>query len=205
VLPSRWSAHAVARSGVDRDKLPAETNISPQVISGDGYPQALRALNESVPGVTLMLPPATRFSRTVLSMGSSLAAASNHKASRSTWEACASPAIRDRPIGLIPNLAIDRMDLVLQSRLWSSMPRGRLIGADERFTTRGRIDLLGGSSQNTTSLPYGIPERRCRGLSAASGLHEGRLARLPANDFAILWRYRWRRDRASRSCSPLRH
>ena len=41
-------------SGVDRDKVPAETNVlTDQDISRNGYPQALRALNENVPGVTL--------------------------------------------------------------------------------------------------------------------------------------------------------
>src|SRR5271157_5514813 len=41
-------------SGVDRDKVPAETHVlTDQDISRNGYPQALRALNEDVPGVTL--------------------------------------------------------------------------------------------------------------------------------------------------------
>ena len=41
-------------SGVDRDKVPAQTHVlTDQDISRNGYPQALRALNEDVPGVTL--------------------------------------------------------------------------------------------------------------------------------------------------------
>ena len=41
-------------SGVDRDKVPAQTQVlTDQDISRNGYPQALRALNEDVPGVTL--------------------------------------------------------------------------------------------------------------------------------------------------------
>ena len=41
-------------SGVDRDKVPAQTHVlTDRDISRDGYPQVLRALNEDVPGVTL--------------------------------------------------------------------------------------------------------------------------------------------------------
>src|SRR5947209_3768071 len=41
-------------SGVDRDNVPAQTHVlTDQDISRDGYPRALRALNEDVPGVTL--------------------------------------------------------------------------------------------------------------------------------------------------------
>jgi hypothetical protein len=41
-------------SGVDRDKVPAQTHVlTDRDISRDCYPQALRALNEDVPGVTL--------------------------------------------------------------------------------------------------------------------------------------------------------
>jgi iron complex outermembrane recepter protein len=40
-------------SGVDRDKVPAETYVlTDQDISRSGYPQALRALNEDVPGAS---------------------------------------------------------------------------------------------------------------------------------------------------------
>src|SRR4051812_36292507 len=41
-------------SGVDRNKVPAQTNVlTGRDISSAGYPDALRALNETVPGVTL--------------------------------------------------------------------------------------------------------------------------------------------------------
>src|ERR1700757_2741426 len=41
-------------SGVDRDKVPAETQVlTDRGISRNGYPQMLRALDENVPGVTL--------------------------------------------------------------------------------------------------------------------------------------------------------
>src|SRR5260370_23734838 len=41
-------------SGVDRDKVPAETQVlTDRDISRNGYPQMLRALDENVPGVTL--------------------------------------------------------------------------------------------------------------------------------------------------------
>jgi iron complex outermembrane recepter protein len=41
-------------SGVDRDKVPAQIHVlTDRDISRDRYPQALRALNEDVPGVTL--------------------------------------------------------------------------------------------------------------------------------------------------------
>src|SRR5438270_13356708 len=41
-------------SGVDRDKVPAETQVlTDRDISRNGYPQMLPALEENVPGVTL--------------------------------------------------------------------------------------------------------------------------------------------------------
>jgi iron complex outermembrane receptor protein len=41
-------------SGVDRNKVPAQTNVlTERDISSAGYPDALRALNQTVPGVTL--------------------------------------------------------------------------------------------------------------------------------------------------------
>jgi hypothetical protein len=63
-------------SGVDRDKVPAQTHVlTDQDISRNGYPQALRALNEDVPGSPSMPPRAIRFSPTCSTRLSCLAAA----------------------------------------------------------------------------------------------------------------------------------
>src|SRR6516165_6613592 len=103
-------------SGVDRDKVPAQTHVlTDQDISCNGYPQALRALNEDVPGVTLDAAAGNPFQPNLVYHGFLASPLQGNPQGLAVY---LNGARFNQPFGdtvnwdLIPDLAIDRMDLV---------------------------------------------------------------------------------------------
>src|ERR1700750_57172 len=103
-------------SGVDRDKVPAETQVlTDQDISRNGYPQALRALNENVPGVTLYAAAGNPFQPNLVYHGFLASPLQGNPQGLAVYV----NGVRfNQPFGdtvnwdLIPDIAIDRIDLV---------------------------------------------------------------------------------------------
>src|SRR5713101_7751734 len=168
-------------SGVDRDKVPAETNIlTDRDISRDGYPQALRALGENVPGVTLDAAAGNPFQPNLLYHGFLASPLQGNPQGLAVY---INGARFNQPFGdtvnwdLIPDLAIDRMDLVGSNPVFGLNALGGALSVRMKngFTYHGtEIDLLGGSfAKYQGELQYGVQSGNVAAYVAASGLHEG--------------------------------
>src|ERR1700751_415981 len=103
-------------TGVDRDKVPAQTHVlTDQDISRNGYRQALRALNEDVPGVTLDAAAGNPFQPNLLYHGFLASPLQGNPQGLAVY---LNGARFNQPFGdtvnwdLLPDLAIDRIDLV---------------------------------------------------------------------------------------------
>src|SRR5712672_1884188 len=168
-------------SGVDRDKVPAETNtLTDKDISRDGYPQALRALNENVPGVTLDAAAGNPFQPNLLYHGFLASPLQGNPQGLAVYLG----GVRfNQPFGdtvnwdLIPDIAIDRMDLVGSNPVFGLNALGGALSVRTKngFTYHGaEIDLLGGSfSHYQRELQYGMHSANTAASVAATGLHEG--------------------------------
>src|SRR5271166_2660731 len=168
-------------SGVDRNKVPAETHIlTDQDISRNGYPQALRALNEDVPGVTLGAAAGNPFQPNLLYHGFLASPLQGNPQGLAVYL----NGVRfNQPFGdtvnwdLIPDLAIERVDLVGSNPVFGLNALGGALSVRTKngFTYHGaEIDLLGGSfSQYQGELQYGVQSGDTAAYVAASGLHEG--------------------------------
>ena len=139
-------------SGVDRDKVPAQTHVlTDQDISRNGYPQALRALNEDVPGVTLDAAAGNPFQPNLLYHGFLASPLQGNPQGLAVYV----NGVRfNQPFGdtvnwdLIPDLAIDRMDLVGSNPVFGLNALGGALSVRMKngFTYQGgELDLLGGS------------------------------------------------------------
>ncbi len=168
-------------SGVDRDKVPAETNtLTDKDIRRDGYPQALRALDENVPGVTLDAAAGNPFQPNLLYHGFLASPLQGNPQGLAVYLG----GVRfNQPFGdtvnwdLIPDLAIDRMDLVGSNPVFGLNALGGALSVRMKngFTYHGaEIDLLGGSfAKYQGELQYGVQSGDVAAYVAASGLHEG--------------------------------
>jgi outer membrane receptor protein involved in Fe transport len=168
-------------SGVDRDKVPAETNVlTDQDISRSGYPQALRALNEDVPGVTLDAAAGNPFQPNLIYHGYLASPLQGNPQGLAVY---LNGARFNQPFGdtvnwdLIPDLAIDRMDLVGSNPVFGLNALGGALSVRMKngFTYQGgEIDLLGGSfAHYQGNFQYGIQSGDVAAYVAATGLHEG--------------------------------
>jgi len=168
-------------SGVDRNKVPAETHVlTDQDISRNGYPQALRALNENVPGVTLDAAAGNPFQPNLLYHGFLASPLQGNPQGLAVY---INGARFNQPFGdtvnwdLIPDLAIDRMDLVGSNPVFGLNALGGALSVRMKngFTYRGgELDLLGGSfAHYQGNLQYGVQSDNVAAYVAATGLHEG--------------------------------
>ena len=168
-------------SGVDRDKVPAETNVlTDQDISRNGYPQALRALNEDVPGVTLDAAAGNPFQPNLIYHGYLASPLQGNPQGLAVY---LNGARFNQPFGdtvnwdLIPDLAIDRMDLVGSNPVFGLNALGGALSVRMKngFTYQGgEIDLVGGSfAHYQSNFQYGIQSGDVAAYVAATGLHEG--------------------------------
>ncbi len=168
-------------SGVDRDKVPAQTHVlTDQDISRNGYPQALRALNEDVPGVTLDAAAGNPFQPNLLYHGFLASPLQGNPQGLAVY---LNGARFNQPFGdtvnwdLIPDLAIDRMDLVGSNPVFGLNALGGALSVRMKngFTYQGgELDLLGGSfAHYQGNLQYGVQRDNVAAYVAATGLHEG--------------------------------
>jgi len=168
-------------SGVDRDKVPAQTHVlTDQDISRNGYPQALRALNEDVPGVTLDAAAGNPFQPNLLYHGFLASPLQGNPQGLAVY---LNGARFNQPFGdtvnwdLIPDLAIDRMDLVGSNPVFGLNALGGALSVRMKngFTYQGgEVDLLGGSfAHYQGNLQYGVQSGNVAAYVAATGLHEG--------------------------------
>jgi outer membrane receptor protein involved in Fe transport len=168
-------------SGVDRDKVPAETHIlDDRDISRNGYPQALRALNEDVPGVTLDAAAGNPFQPNLLYHGFLASPLQGNPQGLAVYL----NGVRfNQPFGdtvnwdLVPDLAIDRMDLVGSNPVFGLNALGGALSVRMKngFTYHGgEIDLLGGSfAHYQGEAQYGVQSGDVAAYLAVDGLHEG--------------------------------
>jgi iron complex outermembrane recepter protein len=168
-------------SGVDRDKVPAQTQVlTDQDISRNGYPQALRALNEDVPGVTLDAAAGNPFQPNLLYHGFLASPLQGNPQGLAVY---LNGARFNQPFGdtvnwdLIPDLAIDRMDLVGSNPVFGLNALGGALSVRMKngFTYQGgEVDLLGGSfAHYQGNFQYGVQSDNVAAYVAATGLHEG--------------------------------
>jgi outer membrane receptor protein involved in Fe transport len=168
-------------SGVERDKVPAETHVlTDQDISRNGYPQALRALNEDVPGVTLDAAAGNPFQPNLIYHGFLASPLQGNPQGLAVY---LNGARFNQPFGdtvnwdLIPDLAIDRIDLVGSNPVFGLNALGGALSVRMKngFTYQGgEVDLLGGSfAHYQGNLQYGVQSGNVAAYVAATGLHEG--------------------------------
>jgi iron complex outermembrane receptor protein len=168
-------------SGVDRDKVPAQTHVlTDQDISRNGYPQALRALNEDVPGVTLDAAAGNPFQPNLIYHGFLASPLQGNPQGLAVYL----NGVRfNQPFGdtvnwdLIPDLAIERMELVGSNPVFGLNALGGALSVrmKDGFIYHGaEIDLLGGSfAHYQGNLQYGVQSGDVAAYVAATGLHEG--------------------------------
>ena len=168
-------------SGIDRDKVPAEARVlTEKDITRDGNADALRALNELVPGVTLGSASGNPFQPTLLYHGFQ---ASPLQGTPQGLAVYVNGARFNQPFGdtvdwdLIPDLAIDRMNVVGSNPVFGLNALGGAVAVQMKngFTYHGaEIDLLGGSfGKYQGEFQYGIERGNVAGYVAANGLQEG--------------------------------
>ena len=168
-------------SGVDRDKVPAETHVlTDQDIGRNGYPQALRGLNENVPGVTLDAAAGNPFQPNLLYHGFLASPLQGNPQGLAVY---LNGARFNQPFGdtvnwdLIPDLAIDRIDVVGSNPVFGLNALGGALSVRMKngFTYQGgELDLLGGSfAHYQGNLQYGVQSGNVAAYVAATGLHEG--------------------------------
>src|SRR6201998_3307842 len=168
-------------SGVDRDKVPAETQVlTDRDISRNGYPQMLPALEENVPGVTLDNAAGNPFQPNLYYHGF---LASPLQGNPQGLAVSLNGVRFNQPFGdtvnwdLIPDIAIDRMDLVGSNPVFGLNALGGALSVRMKngFTYQGgEIDLLGGSFDHYQgNLQYGVQSGNVAAYVAATGLHEG--------------------------------
>lgn len=192
-------------SGVDRDKVPAETNVlTDKDISRDGYPQALRALNENVPGVTLDAAAGNPFQPSLFYHGFQASPLQGNPQGLAVYL----NGVRfNQPFGdtvnwdLFPDIAIDRMDLVGSNPVFGLNALGGALSVRMKngFNYNGaEIDLLGGSfAKYQGELQYGVQSGNVAAYIAATGLHEGGWRDLQSSNLRNLYGdVGWRSDRA---------
>ena len=168
-------------SGVDRNKVPAETHIlTDQDISRNGYLQALRALNEDVPGVTLDAAAGNPFQPNLLYHGFLASPLQGNPQGLAVY---LNGARFNQPFGdtvnwdLIPDPAIERMELVGSNPVFGLNALGGALSVrmKDGFIYHGaEIDLLGGSfAHYQGNLQYGVQRDNVAAYVAVTGLHEG--------------------------------
>jgi outer membrane receptor protein involved in Fe transport len=168
-------------SGVERDKVPAETRVlTDQDITRDGNADALRALNEVVPGVTLDAAAGNPFQPSLFYHGFQASPLQGNAQGLAVYV----NGVRfNQPFGdtvdwdLIPDLAIDRLNVVGSNPVFGLNALGGAISVQMKngFTYHGaELNLLGGSfAKYQGELQYGVQSGNVAVYAAANGLQEG--------------------------------
>ena len=182
-------------SGVDRSKVPAQTQVlTQQDITRDGNADALRALNEQVPGVTLDAAAGNPFQPSLFYHGFQASPLQGNPQGLAVY---INGARFNQPFGdtvdwdLIPDLAIERMNLVGSNPVFGLNALGGALSVQMKngFTYHGtEIDALGGSfAKYQGELQYGIQVGDTAAYLAASGVNEGGWRDLQSSDLGNLF------------------
>ena len=186
-------------SGVDRAKVPAETQVlSAPDIARDGNADALRALNQQVPGVTLDAAAGNPFQPSLFYHGFQASPLQGNPQGLAVY---VNGARFNQPFGdtvnwdLIPSIAIDRMNLVGSNPVFGLNALGGALAVQMKngFTYHGaEIDALGGSfAKYQGELQSGIQVGDVAAYAVLTGLHEGGWRDLQSSDSRqFLWRHR---------------
>ncbi|HEY1300343.1 MAG TPA: TonB-dependent receptor [Stellaceae bacterium] len=167
-------------SGVDRAKVPAETRVlTDKDISRDGYPDALRAMNQQVPGVTLDAAAGNPFQPSLFYHGFQASPLQGNAQGLAVY---LNGTRFNQPFGdtvnwdLIPDIAIERMNIVGSNPVFGLNALGGAISVQLKngFTYQGtEFDALGGSfAKYQGELQYGILAGNVAAYVAANGLQE---------------------------------
>jgi outer membrane receptor protein involved in Fe transport len=179
-------------SGIDRDKVPAEnTVVTSTDISRDGNANALRALNESAPGVNLDDAAGNPFQPSLFYHGFQASPLQGNAQGLAVY---VNGARFNQPFGdtvnwdLIPDLAIDRLNLVGSNPVFGLNALGGALAVQMKngFTYHGgEVDLLGGSfDKYQGEMQYGVQSGNVAAYAAARGLNEGGWRRAQSSDLA---------------------
>ena len=166
------AASPLLGSGVDRAKVPAQTQVlTGQDITRDGNADALRALDEQVPGVALDAAAGNPFQPSLFYHGFQASPLQGNPQGLAVY---VNGARFNQPFGdtvnwdLIPSIAIDRMDLVGSNPVFGLNALGGALAVQMKngFGYHGaEIDALGGSfGKYQGELQYGVAGRRRRRL-----------------------------------------
>ncbi|HEX3884398.1 MAG TPA: TonB-dependent receptor [Stellaceae bacterium] len=168
-------------SGVDRDKVPAETAV---LDSGDinrsGNPDFLDALNQRVPGLSLSDTASNAFQPGVFYHGFQASPLQGNAQGLAVY---LNGARFNQPFGdtvnwdLIPDIAIDRMNLEGSNPVFGLNALGGALAVQMKngFTYHGgEVDLLGGSfDRYEGDMQYGVQSGNVAAYVAVRGLNEG--------------------------------
>ncbi|HZU88499.1 MAG TPA: TonB-dependent receptor [Stellaceae bacterium] len=179
-------------SGIDRAKVPAETDVlTGQDITRGGNANALRALNQTSPGVTLDQASGNPFQPSLFYHGFQ---ASPLQGTPEGLAVYVNGARFNQPFGdtvewsLIPDLAIDRMNLLGSNPVFGLNALGGALAVEMKngFTYHGgEIDLSGGSfGKYQGEFQYGLQSGDVAAYVAASGLHEDGWRQTQSSDIA---------------------
>ncbi len=167
-------------SGVDRDKVPAQTNVlTNSTLLRDGFPNALRALDENVGGVTLNQAQGNPFQPNLIYRGFEASPLVGNAQGLAVY---VNGSRFNQPFGdttnwdLIPDIAIDSIDLVGSNPAFGLNALGGAISVKLKngFTYHGaELEILGGSfGRIQGSLQYGVEAGNTSAYIAATGLNE---------------------------------
>ncbi len=151
-------------SGLDRDLVPEETNVlTGRDLSRDGYPDALRALEENVGGVTLDSASGNEFQPSLLYHGFNASPLQGNAQGIAVYldGERFNQAFGDTTnFDLIPDVAIDRLNLEGSNPVFGLNAIGGSLGVQTKNGFRyhgGEADLLGGSfGQVEGQAQYGV-------------------------------------------------
>ncbi len=189
------AASPLLGSGVDRNTVPAQTQVlTSQDISRAGYPDALRALNDQVSGVTLDAAAGNPFQPSLFYHGFE---ASPLQGTPQGLAVYLNGARFNSPFGdtvnwdLIPSIAIDRMDLVGSNPVFGLNALGGALAVQMKsgFTYHGaEVDALGGSfGLYQGELQAGVQTGDTAAYLAINGLAEGGWRDLQSSNIGNLY------------------
>jgi iron complex outermembrane recepter protein len=179
-------------SGVARDQVPAETSVLTSTdISRSGSADALRAVNEAVPGATLDAAAGNPFQPSLFYHGFQASPLQGNAQGLAVY---VNGARFNQAFGdtvnwdLIPDIAIDRLNVVGSNPVFGLNALGGAVAVQMKngFTYKGgEADLLGGSfDKYQGEAQYGIQSGNAAAYAALSGLHEGGWREAQSSDLA---------------------
>ena len=179
-------------SGVDRDTVPAETNVlkrDDMTRGGITQPDAVRALNEQVGGVNLDSPPATPYQPTLVYHGFQASALQGTPQGLAVYVNGVrfNQAFGDTVnFDLLPNMAIGEMNLVGSNPVFGLNALGGAVNVQLKngFTYQGGELVLHGGSFGSygADFQYGKQSGNTSVYVAASGIHQDGWRDLQSSD-----------------------